>query len=252
MLKNSKMFSFFTKKQYLVDLLNGFVDIHNHILPGIDDGAKNVEESIALLKSLDEFGVKSLICTPHIMHNYHDNDKISINKAYELLKVAMNKNGLSNLRVTAAAEHMIDDNFENLLLKNEIIGLGNNHLLIEMSYLQPSINFDGAVEKIKSKQLFPLLAHPERYLYFHKTPKVYHRFKENGIKLQLNMLSLSGYYGKEIQKIAYYLLNNNLIDFIGTDVHHMRHVDGLKKITLSHKKSNQIDCLIHNNINTFY
>ncbi|UWX56116.1 hypothetical protein NYZ99_07405 [Maribacter litopenaei] len=112
------MFSFFTKKRYLIDHLEGFVDIHNHILPGIDDGAKSVEDSLALIKGFGEFGVTDFICTPHIMENYYPNTPETINNSLGLLQNALKMNELKRVHIQAAAEHMIDAGFENRLDEN--------------------------------------------------------------------------------------------------------------------------------------
>ncbi|WP_394972434.1 tyrosine-protein phosphatase [uncultured Croceitalea sp.] len=230
------MFTFFSKKEYLVDHLNGFVDMHNHILPGIDDGAKNVEESIELIKGFSEFGVDRFICTPHIMHNYYDNTPKTIKKAFKKLDKALKANQLENIKVKYAAEHMIDDNFEHLLQNDRILLLNSNCLLIEMSYLQASINLDVSIKKITQRQIYPVLAHPERYIYLHKNINIYKKIKNQGILFQLNMLSLTDYYGKEIQQIAFKLLENNMYDFIASDVHNMKHLKYLKEHLILDKK----------------
>ncbi len=227
------MFSFFSKKIFLVDLLEGFIDIHNHILPGIDDGAKNTEESLELIKNFGEFGVKDFICTPHIMHNYYDNTPKSIKKSYKLLKSALKEKGIEDVKIDYAAEHMIDDNFEFILEEGKAMPLNSNHLLIEMSYLQPSINFEIAVGKIQNNHFFPVFAHPERYQYLNNDYIKYEYYKSIGIKFQLNMLSLSGYYGKEVEKTAQKLLTDGFYDYIGSDVHNKRHIQNLKKIRLT-------------------
>ncbi|MEM9648328.1 MAG: CpsB/CapC family capsule biosynthesis tyrosine phosphatase, partial [Bacteroidota bacterium] len=109
------MFSFFQRKIYLVDYLHGFVDIHNHILPGIDDGAKTVEDSIDLIKGFSEFGITNFICTPHILNNLYDNTPESIQDSFKELSKKMVEEGLEQIRIDYAAEHMIDDNFEHIL-----------------------------------------------------------------------------------------------------------------------------------------
>jgi tyrosine-protein phosphatase YwqE len=229
------MISFFSKKTYLVDLLDGFTDIHSHILPGIDDGAKTTEDSKRLLKSFGEFGVKNFITTPHIMHNYHDNSPATINTALAYLKNELIQEGLDNITIEASAEHMIDDNFEVLLTKKQVMPLSRDHLLVEMSYLQPPINFDTAIEAVKHNRYFPVLAHPERYSFLHGRMRRYHEFKQQGIQFQLNMLSLGEYYGKEVSKSALKFLEEGMIDFIGSDVHNMDHIAALKKVSLSKK-----------------
>lgn len=246
------MFNFFTKKEYLIDHLNGFIDIHNHILPSIDDGAENIEESIELLKAFSEFGVTRFICTPHIMHNYYDNTPKTIEQSFKKLKKVVKKEGLSNIKIRYAAEHMIDDNFERILKKEKTLPLNSTHLLVEMSYLQPSINFESAIKKIKKQQLFTVFAHPERYLYLHNNYlKTYHELKSKGILFQLNMLSLGGYYGNDIQTIAFKLLDENMYEFIASDVHNMRHLNAIKEITLSRRRMDKILLLINRTIDTF-
>lgn len=226
------MFSFFTKKKFLIDYLEGFVDIHNHILPGIDDGAKTVEDSLALIKGFAEFGVTDFICTPHIMENYYPNSPETINKALSLLQNALKMNDLKHVHIEAAAEHMIDAGFESRLEEHKIMPLADNYILIEMSYLQPSLNLFDMVEKISENKLYPILAHPERYNFLHGKIKSFEEFKKKGMLLQLNILSVSGYYGKEVQNTALSLLDNNLLDFVATDIHNTRQLTALKEIKL--------------------
>lgn len=229
------MFSFFQKKHYLVDYLEGFVDIHNHILPGIDDGAKTVEDSIELIKAFGEFGVKNFICTPHIMHNYYDNTPETIKDAFTILKKKMAEEQITDVSVDYAAEHMIDDNFEEILEKGQVLPIGSQYLLIEMSYLQPSINFKEAIQQIASKKYFPILAHPERYIYLHNKTKKYSSYRNDGILFQLNLLSLSGFYGKDIHKTAYRLLEEDLINFVASDIHNRQQLNYLKELKISSK-----------------
>lgn len=228
------MFSFFTKKEYLVDHLEGFIDIHNHILPGIDDGAKNVEESIELIKGFGEFGVSNFICTPHIMENYYPNTPETIKNSLALLQNDL-KNSIENVSVDAAAEHMVDSGFEKKLENNQIMPLAKNYILIEISYLQPSLNLFDMVEKIADINKYPILAHPERYIYLHNNIGNYNKFKSKGMLLQLNMLSLGGFYGKDVQKVASKLVEENMIDFIASDIHNKRQLESLRNMILTGK-----------------
>mgnify|MGYP003678143049 FL=1 len=207
------MFDFFKKKNFLVDYLEGFIDIHNHILPGIDDGSKNVDESIELIQGFGEIGVTDFIATPHIMNNYYQNDPKSIKDALIVVKNELIQHKLKDVSIRAAAEHMIDDNFEAILERDEIMPLGGNYLLVEMSYLQASINFEEALEKIRQKGYFTILAHPERYLYLHSKMGSHKAYKKQGVLYQLNLLSLSKYYGKEVQQMAMKLLSKGLTEF---------------------------------------
>lgn len=247
------MFDFFHRKVYLADYLHGLVDIHNHILPGIDDGAKTVEESMELLHGFSEIGVKKFICTPHIMHNQYDNTPKTIRAAHELLSKKLEKVTDMSLILDYAAEHMIDDNFESLLERGEVVPMNKEYILIEMSYLQPSFNFDLAVEKIGKNQLFPIFAHPERYMYLHQKFGKYPAMKSAGILFQMNLLSLNpDSYGDAITKMTGKLLENQLIDFVGTDVHNLRQLQLLKETKLTKKQLRQLLPIIENTIYTFF
>jgi tyrosine-protein phosphatase YwqE len=246
------MFSFFSSKNFLVDYLGGFVDIHNHILPGIDDGAKNVEESMELLNAFSEFGVHNFISTPHIMGNYYPNTRETINASLDLLKRTMLSNDSTNISIEAAAEHMIDDKFETLLENDEVMVLRNDHILVEMSYLQPAINFDEAIIALATKHYRPILAHPERYNFLSLNSSKFTEYKKKGILFQLNLLSLSEYYGKEVQKKAVKLLNEGLIDFVASDVHTIEQLNAVKKIQLSNKHLELLLPILENTIYNFY
>lgn len=245
------MFQIFNKKKFLIDYLEGFVDIHNHILPGIDDGAKTVEDSIQLIKGFMEFGCQKFIATPHIMHNYYPNDSESINNALQKLKNEFVLNDLKDISIRASAEHMIDSNFETILENDEVVPLAKSYLLVEMSYLQASINFDEAVQKVASKRLFPILAHPERYIFLHNRIKKYNKYKEKGILFQLNFLSLTEFYGKEVQKMALKLLEEGLVDFIASDVHNMSQLNELKSSRVSKKTLDLLNPILNNTIANF-
>lgn len=245
------MLQIFGKKQFLIDYLGGFVDIHNHILPGIDDGAKNAEQSLSLIRGFGEFGCQSFIATPHIMENYYPNTPESINSALQTVKNELIKNDLKNVAIRAAAEHMMDSNFESLLERGEIMSLPGNHLLVEMSYLQAFINFDDAIQKVASNRLFPILAHPERYVFLHNKLGKYREYREKGILFQLNILSLTEFYGKEVQKVALRLLEEGFIDFIASDVHNVNQLEKIKSCRISKKTFELLVPVINNTIATF-
>lgn len=246
------MLQFFSRKKFLIDYLDGFIDIHNHILPGIDDGAKTVDDSIALIKAFEEFGVTHFIATPHIMNNYYPNDRETISKALSELQHALLTHNLKHISIEAAAEHMIDDNFEHLLETGTSMPMREGYLLVEMSYLQPPINFEEAIVKTASKGFFPILAHPERYGFLHNRMRKYTEYKEHGILFQMNLLSLGEYYGTEVPKVANELLQEGLIDFLASDVHNLDQLNSLKKLTVSKKAVEQLLPLINNTIATFY
>lgn len=246
------MFHIFGKKIFLIDHLQKFVDIHNHILPGIDDGAKTNEDAIGLIKGFADFGVSNFIATPHIFHNLYPNTPETIFQSVDLLKNALLNAGLRDIYIAASAEHMIDDNFETILEKEEVMHMRNDYLLVEMSYLQPPLNFDAAIVKIVSKRYYPILAHPERYNFLHFKPKKYGQYKEQGILFQLNLLSLSDFYGKEVYRMGLKLLDDGLIDFAASDVHNLHQLNSLKELTISKKILKQLLPVINGTIETFY
>lgn len=247
------MVEIFLKKKYLVDNLFGLVDIHNHILPGIDDGAKTVEDSLQMLAGFSEIGVTHFICTPHIMHHHYDNTPETIIGAHEILINSLKDTDLSNINLDVAAEHMIDDNFEAILESGQVLGLNRHHLLIEMSYLQPSFNFDTAVEKIFNSNYFPVLAHPERYMYFHHKYGKYAKMKAKGIKFQMNLMSMDAdSYGSGVQKVAQKMLQDNLVDFVGSDIHNLQQLERMKEIKLNNGVLNKLLPIIEHTIETFY
>jgi protein-tyrosine phosphatase len=246
------MFHIFGKKKFLVDYLQDFVDIHNHILPGIDDGAKTVKESVELIRGFGDLGITNLVATPHIMSNLYPNTKESITASLDLLTNELIANDLKNISIEAAAEHMIDDNFEELLERDGVMQMRKSYLLVEMSYLQASINFGDATQRVMKKGYFPILAHPERYGYWHKAKANYSAYKKKGIQYQLNLLSLSDYYGPEVHKMALNLIDHGLIDYVASDIHRKDQIDYLKEIKIKRDLLEKVLPLINNTINIFY
>lgn len=240
------MLSIFRKKIYLKDLLQDLTDIHNHLLPGIDDGAGSIEDSLALLKKMQVLGYKSFICTPHVMNDYYPNTPFTINSALQKLQEAIQANdNLKKLKIKAAAEYMMDQSFINLLENEELLTLHEKYLLVEMSYFQAPINLKEILFKIQTQGYRPVLAHPERYAFFHsKDLKKYEELKNRGCLLQMNILSLSAHYGTNMQKIALKLLEAGMIDFIGSDTHRMQHLEKLETIKLSRKQIAMLDPVI--------
>lgn len=203
------------------------MDMHSHILPGIDDGSPDVETSVELIKGLMQLGVSQSIATPHIISDLYRNDSNTIQFALDQLKQELSKQSIS-FKLSAAAEYMMDSYFLELLRKeSKLLTLHDNIILTEFSYASmpddPGL-FSFAIITAGYK---PILAHPERYPYYAGNYKAYHRLVELGFSLQLNLLSLTGYYGKETAKTAEYLLKNDLISYIGTDCHHERHLAAL-------------------------
>ena len=226
------MFNFFNKKDKTTDslaLLPFDQDIHSHILPGIDDGAPDMHTSIQLIRGLYEMGIRKTIATPHIIGDLYRNTPETIQAALDKTKRACEEAGI-NIEIRAAAEYMLDDHFMTLLTKNEpLLTLHKNLLLTELSYNLFPDNLHEMVFRIITHGYQPILAHPERYFYFHQDYDSFNRLKDLGFHLQVNLLSLTGYYGKEVAKAAVYIIKNGLAKLVGTDLHHMRHLNAIQQ-----------------------
>lgn len=245
------MLQVFTKKQFLQDLLEDFVDIHNHILPGIDDGAKNIQESINLINKLKSLGVKEFIPTPHIMQDFYPNTDETIGDSYFSLLDALKPKLLSSIRINPAAEYMMDYHFENLLEDKNLFTIKGNYVLVEMSYFQPPINLEDIIFKLKTNGYSPILAHPERYSFYHNNKDYYRKLKQLGCFFQLNLLSLSNYYGQNVEKTANYLLDEDLIDFTATDTHNEKQIELISNLTLNKNQKIKLSEIISNTKNNF-
>lgn len=239
--KKQLMLSIFRRNLYLVDLIAGITDFHNHILPGIDDGAKTVEESLNLIKEFQNIGIQNFVATPHIIGEYYPNTPQTISNAFEIVKKELNE----PLDIGYAAEYMMDQHFVEIIERQEILTVVKNNVLVEMSYFQPPLNLNEILFKLQNNSFSPILAHPERYAYFHsKDLAKYKDLKSRGCSFQLNMLSLSGHYGVGILKAALQLLESNMIDFISSDVHRLDHIEKIKTIKISKKHIPELEGVI--------
>jgi protein-tyrosine phosphatase len=224
------MFNLFKKKNKLPEFnySNIGVDMHSHILPGIDDGAPTVRESVMMVKRLIELGFTKLIATPHIMADYYRNTPDTILAALEELQTELQKQNI-DITIEASAEYYLDETFENRLDSGNLLPMGKDYLLFELSYINYPNNLKEIVQKINDKGYKPILAHPERYPYLFGSLENYYKVREYGCYFQLNTISLTGYYGKQTQKVAEELVDNMMIDFIGSDMHHLKHADALNQ-----------------------
>ena len=247
------MLSLFRKKKYLADLLRGFTDIHNHTLPGIDDGAKNLEDSVEILRKYKKLGINQIVCTPHVMNEYYSNTQETIHTAYDSLnKKIKNIPELTDTTINYAAEYMMDQHFLEIMNNTKLLTIKENFVLVEMSYFQAPINLNDILFKLQTKGYKPILAHPERYAFLHsKSLEKYKELKDRGCFFQMNLLSLTDHYGYNIQKMGKDLLSNNLIDFLGSDTHRVDHLEKIGAIKLSRKIENQVKAAITNTKSLF-
>jgi protein-tyrosine phosphatase len=222
------MFSFFSKSKYISDYSpNGYTDIHSHILYGIDDGAKTHEDSILLIHTLQEIGTENIITTPHTStHIWNNNPSIILDKRNDLHNIITDLATKVNLEV--ASEYLLDDTFLQLVENHQVLTYKDKHILVEFSYFNVPLNYQQIFFEIQLHGYQPILAHPERYSYFYNQPEIFEDLKKHGVKLQLNLLALVGYYGPDVMKMANELLKRNLYDFTGSDLHHKMHCKALK------------------------
>jgi protein-tyrosine phosphatase len=224
------MFNFFKKKEDIPALnqLPVNIDIHSHILPGIDDGAPDIETSLQLVKGLMQLGITNTVATPHVIADLYRNTPETINAALTILRTACKEQSL-NIEITAAAEYMLDDYFIKLLRSSQpLLAIHKNIILTEQSYATPTHNLNEIAFDLISSGYRPIMAHPERYPFYHGNYEAYTHLKDMGFLLQVNLLSLTGYYGKPVTRAAKFIFDNDLADLVGTDLHHPRHLQMLQ------------------------
>ena len=201
-------------------LLEGFRDCHCHLLPGVDDGVQEMDETVQILKEWEQAGVKEVWLTPHIMEDI-PNKPSELKEKFEKVKATY----AGGIELHLAAEHMMDGPFLKRLEDDDVLPIGKDgtRLLVETSYYTPPMNMGHVIDSIKRKGYEPILAHPERYQYMDM--RDYKMWKEKGVLLQLNVPSLVGAYGPEVQWKAEKLLEKGMYDYCGSDTHSIRFVE---------------------------
>jgi len=236
----------FRKKIKITDssLLDKRTDIHCHILPNVDDGSKDFENSLELLDYLSYLGFDRVIFTPHIMLQYSENNFTALNSKFREFKndyINTNKNSLD---LKLAAEYMLDSEFINKY-REQKLSFKNKYILVETSYYNPPIDLYDLLFQITSEGYIPILAHPERYLYMNMYN--YNKIKELCL-FQLNLLSLNGYYGKSALEKSKILLKENMYNFVGSDLHHLKYYkDCMNNFKVSKSELDKLSRLYDNN-----
>ena len=247
------MFNFFNKsKPSLLNIIpDGYVDIHSHVLPGIDDGAKCLDDSRLMIKRMIDFGFSKIICTPHTMDGVYNNNNDKIISSYNNLI----NNIEEDIIIKYSSEYMSDDILLKKIEEKTLLPLHDNFILIEFSYYSPPLNLNEIIFRLQLAGYRPIIAHPERYRFFHNDLNKLFDLKNRGCFFQLNLLSTIGYYGKDIMIFTDKLLKNDLIDFVGSDVHNIRQLEKFLGSSKNEKvKIINIDKLefsIQNNIKVF-
>lgn len=196
-------------------------DIHTHLLYGIDDGSKSIEESISILKDMQEMGINELVLTPHYVesskYNCNNHDKV---KLYQQLMQRAEAEGIK-IRMYLGNEVFISPNIVSLIEKGEIASINNSrYILFEFPLRQIYNNTGAIISELVSHGYTPILAHPERYEAFQEHPDVVEEYLRMGVLMQGNFTSLFGKYGKTAEKTLKYFLKKKWISFLGSDTHH--------------------------------
>jgi protein-tyrosine phosphatase len=235
------VFTFFNRKPRSINLESLVSDMHSHLIPGIDDGVPDQETSLQLITGLMDLGYKKLITTPHVNGDVFRNTPAIIGEGQATVQRALQQEGMK-VEFRAAAEYLMDDKFsETLSIDGSFLTLKGNLILVELSFVVPALNLKDMLFQLQLKGYQPILAHPERYLYFSGNKGWYDQLRDNGCFFQLNLLSFAGYYGREVRDLALYLVKKGYVDFLGTDLHHARHLEILRSSQTIGKAVRQLE-----------
>lgn len=248
------MFEFFLKKRERLPLPYKR-ELHCHIIPGVDDGVQKMETSIRCLTALQELGVEEIIFTPHCIEERFENTVETIHPIFKSLQTTANEAGLT-LKMTYSFEYRLDEGFLKLRSHGKfgdseckLRPLYGRYLLIENSFIQPLQGLEQLIYQLQADGYYLILAHPERYEYYAgHNGKFYHSLQDQQVEFQCNILSFAGYYGRVAQKMAYWMLDNGYVNFLGSDVHGMKHIELISDFLRS-KEYERIHYLLGNSIN---
>jgi len=216
-------------------------DMHSHLIPGIDDGAPDLETSIELINGLTHLGFKKLITTPHIMQDMYPNKRDDILNRYEKLKNDLIEKGV-NVELEVAAEYFLDDNLKRLLANKEpLLSMGDGLVLVEFSMASEPLDFKELLFEMQMQGYKPIIAHPERYVYHERNKEFFEDLKIAGYLFQLNIMSLAGAYGKSVNELARYFIKHQYYDLAGTDIHNPQHLVHLQNSSIAHGLKDVLD-----------
>jgi protein-tyrosine phosphatase len=235
------MWSLFRKKTTVPSGLSGLhCDMHSHLIPGIDDGSPDLETSIRLIRGLMDLGYKKIITTPHVNADIFPNTSAIIRAGQAELTGELERQKI-DVELSAAAEYLIDDSFMRMLDNDEpFLTLQDRLVLVELSFAVPAINLKEVLFQLQVKGYQPVLAHPERYLYFGANKAWYQQLRDAGCLFQLNLMSFSGHYGRESLQLVEYLVKKKFVDLLGTDLHHEKHLEVLSQSAKIHQAAEEL------------
>jgi len=216
---------FFGKPEPLHPIDPGFLinDVHSHFIPGIDDGAQTLEDSLDMLEAFQEMGYKKVITTPHVMSDHYRNTPEIILGGLETVKQAAQEKGLT-IEVQAAAEYYLDHDLESLVEEKKVLTFGDNYILFELPFISEPAILDPIIFVMQTNGYRPVLAHPARYSFWHDNYERYKQLYEKGVILQINIGSIIGAYGPSVKRTAEKLIDDGMVRLVGSDCHNMSHV----------------------------
>ena len=201
-------------------------DVHCHLLPGVDHGSPDVPTSLLLLGLEQKMGIDRIIATSHVTQNTFENTPETLRPAHSTLCQAVAQAGM-DMRIDLAAEYRIDDFSLSQFKAGQFLTYPGNFLLLENAFQQEILGMDELIFNLQLKHLSPIIAHPERYEYYAHNPSRFSQLHNAGVLFQTNLLSFTGYFGSRAIETAWWLLDNDLIDFLGSDMHHEKHAQTL-------------------------
>ncbi len=213
------------------------VDMHSHLIPGIDDGSPDMETSIMLLRHFEAMGYRKVITTPHIMIDYYKNTSEIINEGLKALRAKARDEGV-RLQIDAVAEYYLDEHFDELIEKGDVLTFGDKYVLFELPFMAEPEMLKSTLFKLQMGGYRPILAHPERYLFWHRDLEKLRELSDRDVKLQININSLTGTYSPQVQRTAEWMIDQGIVDFIGSDCHHLGHLQLMqeaRKLPYLHK-----------------
>jgi len=199
--------------------LADYIDMHTHLLPGFDDGAEVATESMEILLQAWQAGFRTVVATPHMMGGIYEHDRASVNEAIAELMPEVNRQ-LPGMRLVPGSEYYLDDRFFEWLEQGALSPIGDgSHVLVELPMLKLSPMYKEFAFRMQIKGFIPILAHPERYADIARRPEMTEVLVDAGYLIQINLGSLSGFYGRRIRRAAEWMLKKRLVDFVGSDSH---------------------------------
>jgi protein-tyrosine phosphatase len=226
---------FFNRNRLLhqLDVSGLLVDMHSHLIPGIDDGVKDLSSALTIIKYLQSLGYKKIITTPHIMLDIYKNTPEIILSEIEVLKKAVKDEGIE-IEIEAAAEYLLDESFKDNMQKNNLLTLKDNYVLVELPYFMVPPDFYENIFELQTNNYKVIIAHPERYSYWHDDFSKLEDLKIRDVLFQINILSLSGYYSSQVKKVAERLIHHEMVEFAGSDLHNPQQLEFFQKALHTH------------------